>query len=294
MKKTISFILILVMLLGLCACGGEGKTEEKAGLKAGFGRENITPQYPVTLGGYSGRVSDGYRDYQYVTCIAVSDGNETILMYTMDLLNANNAGLSEEFRAAITAATGILPEKIFIGATHTHSAGSITASGSSNKQYRQEVVAAAAKAGVDALADLAPCQFLIAQEHLKGMNFVRHYKLEDGTYKGSNFNEDSTSPVVGHADEPDDLMTLLKFDREEGKKDILYVGWQAHPDHAYANGWTTLSADFPGAMRSALEFEDENLLVGYYGGARHYHQGHHKGTHLPDRPHLGSHDHPGP
>lgn len=266
MKKAISLILIAVMLLGLCACGG-GK-EEKAGLKAGFGRENITPQYPVTIGGYSGRISDGYRDYQYVTCIAVSDGNETVLMYTMDLLNANNAGLSEEFRAAITAATGILPEKIFMGATHTHSAGSITSSDSNNKQYRQEVIDAAAKAGQDALADLASCQFLIAQENLEGMNFVRHYKLEDGTYKGSNFNEDSLSPIVGHADEPDPQLTLLKFDREEGKKDILFVGWQAHPDHAYANGWTTLSADYPGAMREALEFENEDLLVGYFAGAQ--------------------------
>ena len=75
MKKTVSILLVVFMLLGLCACGGDD-AEEKGGLKAGFGRVNITPDYPVTMGGYSGRVSSDYRDYQYVTCIAVSDGNE--------------------------------------------------------------------------------------------------------------------------------------------------------------------------------------------------------------------------
>lgn len=267
MKKTVSILLVVFMLLGLCACGGD-KAEGKAGLKAGFGRVNITPDYPVTMGGYSGRVSSDYRDYQYVTCIAVTDGNETVLMYTLDLININAGTLPEEFRVAITNATGILPDRIFMGATHTHSAGSLTSNDTNNKQYKQEVIAAAAKAGQEALADMAACQFLIAQENLENMNFVRHYKLEDGTYKGSNFNEDSLSPIVAHAAEPDPQLTLLKFDREDGKKDILYVGWQAHPDHAYANGWTTLSADFPGVVRDTLEFDNEDLLVGYFAGAQ--------------------------
>ena len=266
MKKTFIILLVIAMLLGLCACGG-GKTEEKAGLQAGFGRVNITPQYPVPMAGYSGRVSDGYRDYLYVTCIAVTDGAETVLMYTMDLLNANSGSMPEEFRIAINAATNVPMDHIFMGATHTHSSGQyLLNNDSASKQFKQEVVSAAAQAGKEAIADLAPCQFLIAQENLEGMNFVRHYKIADGTYYGSNYG-DPTPGIEGHAYEPDNQLTLLKFDREDGKKDILYVGWQAHPDHAYANGWTTLSADFPGAMRAALEFEDENLLVGYYGGA---------------------------
>ena len=268
MKKIFCMILAAVLLLGLCACGGSEGANKDAGLKAGFGRVNITPQYPVTMGGYSGRVSDNYRDYQYVTCIAVSDGNETVLMYTFDLININAGSLPDEFRAAITSVTGILPDRIFMGATHTHSAGSLTSSDTNNKQYKQEVINAAARAGQEALNDMSPCQFLIAQSDLEGMNFVRHYKLEDGTYKGSNFNEDSTSPIVSHAAEPDKQLTLLKFDRAEDKKDILFVGWQAHPDHASANGWTTLSADYPGTMRDTLEWEHEDLLVAYYAGAQ--------------------------
>lgn len=274
MKKVLSVLLSVMLMLSLCACGSSSSAPETTEsvktntLQAGWGRENITPQYPVVIGGYSNRISESYRDYQYVTCIAVSDGNETVLMYTIDAININANGLGDEFRAAITAATGILPERIFMGATHTHSAGSLTSNDANNKQYKQEAIAAAAKAGKTALADLAPCQFLIAQENLENMNFVRHYKLADGTYKGSNFNEDSPSPIVAHAAEPDPQLTLLKFDRDEGKKDILFVGWQAHPDHAYANGWTTLSSDYPGAMRDALEFDNEDLLVAFFAGAQ--------------------------
>lgn len=267
MKKIICVVLTAVMLLGLCACAGSGDSSKSNGLQAGWGRVNITPDYPVPMAGYSNRVSTGYRDYQYVTCIAVSDGNETILMYTLDLQNANQGGMAEEYRLVINAATGIAMDRIFIGATHTHSGGQVLSNEPAGKQFKQMVLDAVAQAGSEALADLSPCTFLKAQQNLEGMNFVRHYKLEDGTYKGSNFNEDSTSPIVAHADEPDTQLTLLKFDREGEKKDILFVGWQAHPDHAAANGFTTLSADFPGAMRDALEFEHEDLLVAYYGGA---------------------------
>ena len=265
MKKMISFILAVVMVLGLAACGGNGTAEVKTGLQAGWGRENITPTYSVPMGGYSDRVSSGYRDYLYMTCIALSDGVETILVYTMDMIHANTGSFGEDLRLSINAATGIPFDRIFLGATHTHSGGGIYWDDPACKQYEQDVLKAAAKAGQDALADLAPCQFLIAQDNLEGMNFVRHYKVADGTYYGSNYG-DPTPGIVGHAYEPDDQITLLKFDREE-KKDILFVNWQAHPDHAYANGWTILSADFPGAMRSKLEYENEDLLVGYYGGA---------------------------
>ena len=98
MKKMISFILAVVMVLGLAACGGNGTAEVKTGLQAGWGRENITPTYSVPMGGYSDRVSSGYRDYLYMTCIALSDGVETILVYTMDMIHANTGSFGEDLR----------------------------------------------------------------------------------------------------------------------------------------------------------------------------------------------------
>ena len=55
MKKLISVLLSLCILFGLCACGGAGDADQSqaGGLQAGYGRENITPDFPVGMGGYS-------------------------------------------------------------------------------------------------------------------------------------------------------------------------------------------------------------------------------------------------
>ena len=144
MKKIISFILATIMLLGLTACsGGNTAQEEKTGLQAGWGRVNITPTYAVPMGGYNDRVSSGYRDYLYMTCIALSDGVETILVYTMDMIHANTGSFGEDLRLSINAATGIPYDRIFLGATHTHSGGGIYWSDPACKQYEQDALDAA-------------------------------------------------------------------------------------------------------------------------------------------------------
>lgn len=268
MKKLICIFLAIFMLLGLCACAGSEGGAKQTGLQVGWGRVNVTPDYPVSLAGYGNydkRISTGYIDYLYVTCIAVSDGNDTILMYTMDQTSASYAGLYEELLISITGATGIPKDKIFIGATHTHGAPMTTYGSENNKRYKQELLSAAGQAGHDALSDLTPSKMLQTATNVKGMNFVRHYNVADGTYYGSNFG-DASAGLTGHVREPDDQLILLKFDREGEKKDILFVNWQAHPDHTAWNDYYTITADFVGAMRSALE-SDTDMLVGYYGGA---------------------------
>lgn len=274
MKKILCLLLTAMLIFGLCACAESGEVADSttapkpAGLQAGFGRANITPDYPVSLAGYGNydtRISTGYTDYLYATCIAVSDGNETVLMYTTDLTSVSYGSFYEELLVAINAATDIPIDKIFIGATHTHGAPLVTYNSENNKRYKQEVLSAAAQAGKDALKDLAPCQMLQTATNVPGMNFVRHYKVADGTYYGSNFG-DATPGLVGHAAEPDDQLILLKFDRDGEKKDILFMNWQAHPDHTAWNDYYAITADFVGVIREALEM-DTDMLVGYYGGA---------------------------
>ena len=70
MKKILSMILATLMLLGLCACGnGNAQTENDgaaaATFQVGFGRENITPNFPVALsgGGDPNRISESVIDY---------------------------------------------------------------------------------------------------------------------------------------------------------------------------------------------------------------------------------------
>ena len=275
MKKLITLILALTMVFSLCACSGSGDSAETTGeaaatadgLRVGFGKVNITPDFSVGLGGYSDaetRRSEGFIDYIYITCIAATEGDETILMYTLDNCAAS-ASVAEKIRGVVTTATGIQGEKIFVGATHSHSCPSLGQGDPEGTRYYQLVLDAAVEAAQTALEDRAAATLLAAKPEIKNMNFIRHYLMSDGTYAGSNFGDWSLTPVA-HAHETDPQMVLLKFDRPEDKKDILMVNWQAHPDHGTENGRTNISADFPGALREKLG-KDADMLVAYFTGA---------------------------
>ena len=70
MKKMISLLLVMVLVLGLCACG-TSQEESAAGLQVGYGREKIMPDAPVPLDGYGQnqlRVTDQVLDFLYATC----------------------------------------------------------------------------------------------------------------------------------------------------------------------------------------------------------------------------------
>lgn len=271
MKRLITILLAFVMVLSLCACGGsgEGDSAQLEGLCVGFGRENVTPDFSVGIGGYSDnetRRSQGYLDYLYISCIAMTEGEQTILLFTLDNLAATQSNV-KRLREAVSPVTGVPSDRIYVMATHTHSAPSITTNDNEGVKYQELFYAGAVKAAEAAMADRAETTLYSGSTIIEGMNFVRHYLLENGTYAGSNFGDFSSSEIKEHATATDPEMVLVKFDRaDESKKDILLVNWQAHADHAKENGYTNLSADFPGALRTKVEKETD-LLCAYFTGA---------------------------
>ena len=73
MKKILSLFLVLVMVLGLCACGESGAKENAKQLKVGFGKVDITPDYPVAISGSATeRVSTNIRGNIYFTCSVIT------------------------------------------------------------------------------------------------------------------------------------------------------------------------------------------------------------------------------
>ena len=83
MKKLIVIALVLALTLSLWACGESGgATEPEApkGLQMGYARESYMPDGQVNLAGSGNnahRVSVGYMDILYATCIAVSEGDDS-------------------------------------------------------------------------------------------------------------------------------------------------------------------------------------------------------------------------
>ncbi len=269
MKKLLTIFLASAMILSLCACAGSGNEggEDTAALKIGYAKIDITPDFSVGLGGYSDsetRRSEGFVDKIYITCIAATSGEDTILVYTLDNCAAAES-VANKIREVATSASGIAEDKIFVGATHAHSCPSLTTSDPAGAKYYQLMLDAAAKAATDAMADRAPATILAATPVLENMNFVRHYEMADGTYAGSNFG-DWSKEIVGHATKTDPQMVILKFDRPEDKKDVLMVNWQAHPDSGSEIGYTLIAPSWVGPMRDTLA-QKSGCEVAYFTGA---------------------------
>ena len=239
-------------------------------LLAGFSKVDITPDYPTGLGGYSNaesRQHTGIAENVYVTCIAITeqvDGKKnTILLYTIDNCACEH-WMAEDIRAVVAPITGVTGDRIFCSATHTHSAPSW--GGYPNAQrYNEDFLEAAIKAAREALADRAPAVQMAAKRDVYGMNFVRHFKLQDGTYGGSNFGNFKDNPAVGYAAEPDRQLLLVQYRREMPKKSITLVNWQGHPDCARAAGFENITSGYPGTLRDALSLYTGDLVAFFTG-----------------------------
>lgn len=239
-------------------------------LKVGFGRRCITPLEPVPLQGYGNvmtRISNNVLSDIYTTCIAFTDGQGvTVLLFHNDLTNSGEE-ISNPIRSAVCEATGVPVSHIMIAATHTHSAPACTQPGVDciirYNVYLQEQMVLAAR---EALQDRKAAKMYIAWGETKNLNFVRHYMLEDGHYKGDNFGDSHTSPYKRHTTLADPEMRLVKFAREGGK-DVLLVNWQCHPHRTGGSKKYDVSSDIIGVMRDVLEEKMDCCFAYFTGGA---------------------------
>lgn len=242
--------------------------ESAAGLQVGFGRESITPPMSVPLAGYgntSTRFSESIRDELYTTCMAFTCGEETVLLYTQDLVRSHRPWVLEA-REKISQATGVPTNRIMICATHSHSAPDTTSTEPAMGEYKVFYMDAMVRAAVAALADRVSAQLYTATGKTEGINFIRHYILADGTYAGANFGHPGRSPRVCHVSEADPRFRLVKIARE-GKTDILIMNWQAHPCRMPDGSKNKeVSPDFIGPLRKRME-EETGMLFAYFTGA---------------------------
>ena len=282
MKRSLCLLLVILMSLSFCACGkseasnetaaANQGSEEKANsqLQIGFAKVNTTPSYSVTLIGSSvngDRYSNGIISYLFATCVAAKYGDEIYLLFTVDLLSLGDA-MIQTLRDEITAAVpDVKSINIFFGATHAHNAPMYYQSGNTPEgKYRGEFINNIVTAAKLAVKDLTPATMEVCKFQLEGMNFIRHYEMNDGTYAGSNFGS-TASGYKAHAYEANNEMILVNFPRE-GKEPVMLVNWAAHPADPYdpAIGYLSICSDHPGWCRDKLE-ELTGAKVAYFNGA---------------------------
>ena len=281
MKKTISLLLVLVMVLALCACGtsttpgadgtaagGETAAADSNGtgtFRVGYGKENITPDGQVGMGGYGRsdlRLSTGVLSYLYVTCVAITDADDnTLLLYGMDLCGPGDA---YRFAENVSKATGVPVSNMVMSASHTHSAPDYSVPTTGNGAALNKLRDGLVKAAETAMADRKEAKMYGGSIETEGMNFVRHYLMNDGTYCGDNFGS-TASGYKEHATKADSELQLIKFVRE-GDNDVYIANFQTHPHQTGGSQKYDLSADIVGEFRMHME-NDLGCEIAYFTGA---------------------------
>lgn len=277
MKKIIALILVTALALSIAACSGlnaDTSTTGAAGgvqegvFQVGFGRTNITPAESVPIGGMGNSerfMSEEVIDELYFTVIALQDvEGEISLLCDLDLIKVSQ-DFYDPIRASMAEVAGTHVDRVAITATHTHAAVDISNTEfDSVIRYREMLTDACVEAAALAVEDLAPASATIGTVETEGLNFMRHYWLENGEVAGDGFGDWTTADAVSHVAVADPTMYVIRFARED-KKDVVMVNWRAHPGVVGTGDY--LSADYPGPFRDAMEAADDDIMVAFFEGA---------------------------
>ena len=235
----------------------------------GYSRVCITPTESVPLAGYgatSKRMSTCVLRDLYTTCIAFTDRqNNTVLVVTNDLI-LSSTDWTGEARKAMSEATGVPVDNILVSATHTHSGPDMgNLAHESIHNYRKQIVIWMTQAAVEAMADRKAGKLFFGKTYFEGVNFVRHYILDNGTYIGDNFGDASSGKILRPTTEADHWMQIIRAQREGGE-DIVLVNWQTHPHREGGGRKTEISSDIVDCMRHTMEAR-ANCRFAYFSGA---------------------------
>ena len=296
MKRILSLIFCIIMLFSVsCSsslaveetkgnhtesvtCEEEEKTEEKEkdtapisipeGFSVGYAKATVNPGQGVGLGGYGNettRLSRVQVDDLYLTCTAVSDGENVVFIFSSDTIHVART-TAEGIGKQAEKLYGVPAENVIMNGTHSHSTpamANLETPGLS--QYLKKYVATAKDLMGKALRDLDSATIQVGEKEAVGFNYVRRYvSLVDGSYLGKNLPAGQDPAKVAHESDADHKMRLIVFDRET-KKDVVLVNWQAHPTKVGGSDSTDVSADYIGVFRKTVE--KEGYLFSFHQGA---------------------------
>ena len=251
--RTLNFFAVAA----LCATTAWG-----AGFQAGYSRADVTPPRGSFMPGYFiYREVKGVLDPCEVACVALSDGERKALVMQIDVTSVCNE-YAEMMREAITRATGVPREAIYLHASHTHVSGPLRVvsrrkdcSDETNERilrlaglYRDQVITRVADVAAEAIEDLKPASLSYGKTFARRISFTRRYLMKDGKVR-TNPGVKNPDIVKAVGNPPDEEEQILRIDRE-GADPICVINFQTHPD---VIGGEKVSADWPGITRRVFE-----------------------------------------
>ena len=226
--------------------------------KAGASRQDITPPVGTLLYGYRPDLcSESVHDNLSVTALALSQGDETALMLTVENGDIQTE-LCDKTRRAIAEYCAIPFENVIISATHTHSAPNLSGVvgwGDVNMDYYNNIfLPAVLVASAEALRALTPAEIAVGvTESLVGVNRRQQYPNGE----------------IGLGQNPhgcfDPNMTVVAIRNKATKAGILNL--IHYGCHGTSAGLTTaITRDWSGVMIDELEAKT-GTLTAFWNGA---------------------------
>lgn len=264
MKRIITLLLVAVLILSVFAgCGGEKKEENLAdktfeSFSVGYAKADITPSLELLLplvgnGDHATRQASGVLERLWATCVAMTDteGN-TVIVFGLDA-HSTSKELVDRVREGITKETGIEGKFVQFTASHTHQAAPLSDQGYGYVQAKDNlkvVVEKCVNAAKEAMEDRKAATMSTAFVHVPGTNFVRYYRMEDGSII-SGARDGNMPNYYNQLEKSDDLLQIVKFTREGGK-DVALLNWQAHYRGHASEDYTKYGSDYMGVLRQQL------------------------------------------
>ena len=218
-------------------------------MKTGFGKICINPPYGAPIiGYYEPRFVKGILDDLFVRAVVFDDGRVRAAVVALDLCLLGQ-DYYEAMKAAITEATGIHKDAIFINCSHTHTGPLVgrdfASSKGSSEAYDAFLISSVRDAVIYAVADLKESTLETAQA--KNISFIRRYRMKDGSVAT---NPGVNNPNIDHPlGTPNETVKLVRLRREQGE-DIFIINFGTHPDSV---GGEYISADYMGYACATVE-----------------------------------------
>ncbi len=259
--------------------GMKANVPNLTGYSVGWYRGDITPKEPMPLDGMGnneGRMNTNWTIKTElmagVTVIADETGIENaIVLISVDTLFIQKE-LSGNVTAAISDATGIPANRIFLSASHTHCGVDHDALYQQTRDYLENFYHDVTQYVVWAVEDLKPATIQVGSIDIidaegDSLNMARRYIGDDGNAYSSVDSASYPAPSGALRESGSDTeMQLIRFVREGGK-DIVLSNYQTHP-----SGWSSgtngyVSAEHWKIFRDKVEADNADTICTFFLGA---------------------------
>ena len=245
----------MTLLIAAVLIGATPAFAERAVLKAGVARVEITPSVGTPLAGYSkrhGQPSTGIRDPLYVRALVLTQGQETAVFVSGDMLIFPRP-MAEGILKKVSSELKISPNGIILSATHTHTGPGAIAPGFLSEMifgsYRPQIVE-----GISARVIWAIRQALAHQQPVR-------WGSGRGVLPG--LIENRRDPGAGVVD-PE--LGVFMVESAKGEPLAMVVNAAAHPT-LLGSQEMRFSADFPGELTRLMEAAYPGVSCLFVNGA---------------------------